>query len=458
MTMVAVVPRAQRDASASGRAADVPHDLRLPQLGTVLDAAAMRDVLAATTGWPIADCRIDRVRYRPGHGCLVSYRLIRTASDGTAIEERLAARAWPLAEATRRFAKAAAIDPGVLHVVPLGLVVWRWPSDRKLAHLAAFADPDVLRSDVLPRLVAAHWRGAARLVDAAVDVVRHVPEQGCTVRADLTVDLGIGVRTRVVWYGKTLAAGRAENTWATLRAITAAGVTAPGPVALDVATGSVWVAEVGGRTLADRLATDTVPDAEWGRLGRAVARLHTVSVGACTTGTIDDAASLARASTTLRAALPHLASRLDGLVPRIQAALASDASRVLLHGDLHPGNVLLDGRRTTLIDFDAAVGGRRTADLGSFIAALRVQALHAGIEANDARARPTRDAVGRFVAAYERAAGATIDRALLDAATAHALVTERAYRAVTRMKPGRRATVDAIVALAESLVAETARV
>lgn len=458
MTMVATLSRAVHAVAAALPAAEIPHDARLPQLATVLDAAAMRDVLAAVTGWSLAGCRIESVRYRPGERCLVAYRLLRLGADGASTEEAIVARVYPIGASARPHAKAAATTPDLLHVAPLGMIAWRWPSDRKLAHLTAFTDPDVLRDGLLPRLVAARWRGVARIVDAAFAIVRYVPEQGCTLRATLTIDLGIGVRTRVVWYGKTLAAGRAEKTWATLQAVAAAGVGVSAPVALDVATGSVWVAEVGGRTLADRLACEAMPDAEWARLGRAVARLHAVPVEPRAGEPDEDANPLERAGAILGTTLPHLAPRLAQLLPRIEAGIAADASRVMLHGDLHPGNVLLDGRRATLIDFDASTVGRRTADLGSFIAAVRVHALHPGIGGAATGPTVTRAAIARFVAAYERTARVRLDRRLLAAATAYALVTERACRAVTRMKPGRRATVDTLVALAEALVAGTAHV
>ncbi|MCA8962484.1 MAG: aminoglycoside phosphotransferase family protein, partial [Planctomycetes bacterium] len=85
---------------------------------------------------------------------------------------------------------------------------------------------------------------------------------------------------------------------------------------------------------------------------------------------------------TLEARLPEYheilatpSPRAETLVAQVSKALANTASddRVLCHRDFHDKQVLIDGDRVGLIDFDLAALGPRALDVGNMIAHIRLR-------------------------------------------------------------------------------------
>jgi Ser/Thr protein kinase RdoA (MazF antagonist) len=121
------------------------------------------------------------------------------------------------------------------------------------------------------------------------------------------------------------------------------------------------------------------------------------------------------------------------------ATAPAPAARVCLHGDVHLKNGLLQARRIALIDLDQMGTGPAAADLGSAMAGIRYHAL-------------VTDEIAR---------GARLQRALLDGYAslrelpdahalrwhvAAALLSERALRAVNRIRPDGLAHLGAVLA------------
>lgn len=70
-------------------------------------------------------------------------------------------------------------------------------------------------------------------------------------------------------------------------------------------------------------------------------------------------------SQSRRAGFPAWALALAPLLPEIEARLAQDDRQVLSHGDLNPSNILWDGARAWLIDWDGAGLSHPYMDLAS---------------------------------------------------------------------------------------------
>jgi aminoglycoside phosphotransferase (APT) family kinase protein len=110
-----------------------------------------------------------------------------------------------------------------------------------------------------------------------------------------------------------------------------------------------------------------------------------------------------------------------------QALLLSPPSRgepVLLHGDLHPKNVLVHDAGISLVDLDQAGSGPAAAELGGMLA--RLWCPRPGDEITDDTAATAADA---FLASYGSAPG----HRDLHWYAAAALLVERAARAVHRV-------------------------
>jgi Ser/Thr protein kinase RdoA (MazF antagonist) len=120
---------------------------------------------------------------------------------------------------------------------------------------------------------------------------------------------------------------------------------------------------------------------------------------------------------------------------------------VLLHGDCHPKNALVDGGRLALIDLDQAGTGPAAADVGSYLARLRVARVVGRQTAAQEAAIST-----AFLAGYDAVRPQPPDDELRWH-TAAALVAEQSVRAVNRVRPDVLAHLPAVLATAEEVLA-----
>jgi aminoglycoside phosphotransferase (APT) family kinase protein len=142
---------------------------------------------------------------------------------------------------------------------------------------------------------------------------------------------------------------------------------------------------------------------------------------------------------------PSAGEKLSSLFDLLAASAGRIGARpvAMLHGDLHMKNFLVAGDRVALIDLDNLCRGDPLQDAGSFVAALYYQGLLEG--------RPSHlieRTAQQFIESYRMNAGVGIAEPALDWYTAAALIYERAYRCVTRLKAIRLEILDDIIELA----------
>ncbi len=101
---------------------------------------------------------------------------------------------------------------------------------------------------------------------------------------------------------------------------------------------------------------------------------------------------------------------------------------VLLHGDCHPKNAIVDGELLTLIDLDQAGCGAAAADIGSLLARVRTADIIAAADA-----APGASVADAFLAGYASQRSLPPDESLRWH-TAAALIVEQAVRAVNRVR------------------------
>lgn len=388
-------------------------------LPTALDEAAVAALFGATR------CRIDRVKHRPGRNATVSYRL--TAGG----REQIVTTRWCRdGDACRRFERDT--TGAARHFPDLDMIAWPWPADPKLDAPRVLADPARLAA-----AVAALGLGMPRAVQA--EVVQYVPESRLTAR----------VVAQVAGEARTLyAKASREPSGAEAHALLAAlhgqaGLVLPRPLGWQPETGLFWQDEVPGIAWLD------LPPAAQRRLapalGAQLARLHAARV--------PQARAADRLHARLDTALALLADALPaerGLLPALHARLAAGiddwcgAPAVLLHADLHPRNVLVDGDRVALIDLDGARLGPAVLELGAW----RADALY---RAELAGGADDRAAWLALLEGYAAAGGRLPHGPALAWACAWNLVVQRAWRCLVNLKPGRPAVAPRLVARAASI-------
>jgi Ser/Thr protein kinase RdoA (MazF antagonist) len=413
-------------------------DPAVPGRDVLLDGAEMAERLA---GLMAADGAVEVDRYERGR---VKYRV----GDSLRVvhELEVSGTRWIVASRTfrdgrsesvyeRALATARPVGPlrGVAHDPELEAVFWTFPNDRKIATLEVL----VPGTNAVSRLVG---RPIARTLLAA-----YAPEKAATAAC---FDELSG---RPVAYAKVFA--DASELAASLRAHTAvfdalgtssSTLRVPAVLAWSDEERILVVEAVDGRRI------DTLRGPEhleaMRRYGAALATLHSLPapVGLDPFPRLEPERQ-APAAELIGRARPDVAGAAERLASELAATAPAAAEHVCLHGDVHLKNGLLQARRIALIDLDQVGVGPTAADLGSAIAGLRFSAL-----------------VGD-----EHARGARLQQALLDGYAsmrelpdpdalrwhvAAALLSERALRAVNRIRPDGLVHLGAVLADAHDVL------
>jgi hypothetical protein len=450
-------------------------DHTLRHLPLALDTAAMQAVFQESLFEPrkgqrfhVRACHIERVRYKPGRNCLICYRLhIEDLARQAISEQLLSARLYEVGGSHSRFARAQreTLSPSLfgrplIHIPGLDMVVWAFPNDRKLKGLSRLTDTVYLRTVLLPPLVACHVGPHWGIGTVAHDLVHYNPEHTCMLRVQLQLEHNqTGEQRSLVLYGKAYEGDEGVETYRLMRQLwqrVGACDLQPG-CHLRVAQllgyqpelKVLWQRGLPGQTLLalEQARQDFLTWLERG--AAAVATLHQTHLP-CSRSSPTSAwvAKLEEMREWLPVVRPSCRTALEPLVDRLlaQAACLGEQPLATLHGDLHLQNFFRDGDQVALIDLDNVYLGSPWQDVGSFIAGL----LYRGLLA-ETPGPLLRDMIAAFSRSYQRNVPWRIAPWALNWFVAAALINERAFRCVTRLKDGRLDLVDELVALAAQI-------
>jgi aminoglycoside phosphotransferase len=407
-------------------------DPAVPGRDVLLDGEAMSARLAELMGAdgpaPIGGYRRGRAKYRVGESLRVVHE-VEVAGAPVLVASRTFrnGRSREVYEAALPTARDTAPLRGVAHDPELHAVFWAFPNDRKLVNLPALGAD----GDTVARLL-------GRPVGATV-LAAYAPEKSATAAC---LDPATG---RPIAYAKVFAS--ADELAASHRAHVAISeqlgaesslLRVPAVLAVSEAERMLVVEAVDGRRIDALRGPEQLTAMR--RFGAALATLHSLAVpDGLEPFTRLHPERQAQAAELLARARPDVAAAAERLAGDLSAAAPAPDAPVCLHGDVHPKNGLLQGRRVALIDLDQAGPGPAAAELGSALAGLRYTAL----------------------VADEAARGERLQRALLDGYAerrdlpdaaelrwhvAAALLTERALRALNRLRPEGLARMGAVLA------------
>lgn len=284
-------------------------------------------------------------------------------------------------------------------------------ADAALPTLAAALNPEVARHEFKRRLPRLSGDGRLRL--RAIRVVRHKPAKRGVVEYDVEVERPDALLSRVTLIGKVRARRsgnegfrQLETIWnAGFEADSADGVSVPEPIGV-ISEFNMWFQrKVPGMT-ASKLLNGPNGVALARRVAEAAHKLHRVNLPTERTHTMTDELRILRECLAKVAALkPEWSARLAQLMTEAEKLGASFApARVCgIHRDFYPAQVIVDGPRLWLIDFDLFCTGDPGLDIGNFIGHIIESALR---EAGDPNASASAAAAleDRFV---ELSGGAT---------------------------------------------------
>jgi hypothetical protein len=380
---------------------------------------------AEVSAWFGSPAVLERVKYRWGESLRVLYRL-GSPGDPDRPERLVGGRTFD-PDAVAGIAARAAADTPPGTPTPRAdherhVVWWTFPDDRRLRHVAQrLVGPD------------------------APTVVQYAPERSVTLR--------LGPASAPHGFAKVYAAGTVDTTrlasrynlvsdWLARNGLSAprAQVDGPESLVLQPMPGTSWLTASRSRL---------VPAMR--ELGRAIGQLHRAPIdspdriGLTSFGRLGPA-RLERSGNLVASAVPSVSGPATSLASRLVATHRPDPAPVLLHGDCHPGNVLVSVDAVSLVDLDQSALGAPPADLGSLLARLRYGALvgepHADLAETLAIA---------FLDGYA-AVRALPDDADLRWHTAAALLAERALRAVNRVRPDGLDVLDDVLDAGHSIL------
>lgn len=446
----------------------LPHDSVLPFLPVLFDMERMTARLGAwiqraCADLTVIDCAIERVKYRPGRNCMVSYRLQAILIGNPAVRAlRATVTTYPAAELEHRLHQAQGLMaattavPAPMLLGDIDSLVVPFPLDRKLAALAELVSSPALAAAAAGIRDHARRVGVAPGWNGAQHVVSYFPGHSCTVRVALAPSPEREGDVVPHVYGKVSCSEAGANALRGMVALNARQGSMPdlgSALALeyDAARRILWQAGIAAPTLADCTSSSRRDLPLWQQVGAATAQLHASDVGGeirLTLPTLCDA--IERGRDLVCSASPGLARAADSLALRLLVgAVDIDADpTATLHGDLHSRNVLVGEDRLYFIDLDRIGQGPAIAELGSLIAER--------IASDCVLGRPADLAViHALVSGYQRHGNQAIPRDQLDWHVAAALLRERAARAVTSLKPGRFESLPALIRTAEGILRGT---
>jgi aminoglycoside phosphotransferase len=409
-------------------------DPALPFRDTLLDDALVARTLARLLNEGAGrglTCVRTRAKYRIGESLRTTFDV---RVDG--VTRLVSARMFAADSASSQLAKSAALagdaalsDPATILLDPAAdTAFWVFPADRKLVGLPALRSTPPQLRDVFD----APWTRSQLLA--------YSPEKAATARC-------LTDRGGTLGYAKVQLADEGLRSIAVLRAV-AGG--ARGQEALHLPRVVGYVPEhhmalydaAPGRPLTE-LPAARVPHA-MSALGRALGELHGRPVGDLPPFARLLPSRLTRAAELVAVARPDMADEVWRLLEALLAGAPPAAPAVLLHGDVHPKNVLVHASGVSLVDLDQAAGGPAAAELGGLLARLWCPRRRAGLSPSKGTA-----AVRALLASYS---GEVERRDLLWYAAA-ALLVERLLRAVNRVDAEGLSELPSVVATARQWAA-----
>jgi len=396
-------------------------DPALPQRDLLLDETVMAQYLSRLMtpygALGVQKCERLRTKYRVGTSLRVLYRI-----EGLEQSYRVAARAFPKARRINR-------QSTEIHATELNTSFWLFPNDRKIRNLAVLDDiPGELRS-----IQGQQWTKSR--------IVGHAPEKSLTAQC-------IGENDAVLAYAKIYAGDEGRQIFSTYAHVNA-----------EIDTRHMRVPRALSYSGNHRLLLlESLPGVSlsavrpWQRkhsfflLGKALKDLHVISPpSGLPRSTRLTPEALTRATATISQARPDVAVLVQRLRDRLLQRHQADCEDqpALLHGDVHPKNILLSNDRVYLLDLDQATVGNALIDLASVIAGLYCASCIGTLTWSEAVSLRR-----NLLAGY----GPLKDSASLQWRIAAALLTERALRSVTRIRLESLQRLPDILATAEAVL------
>jgi hypothetical protein len=386
----------------------------LPGLVEAFESEAMAHHVAESLLGPayeITSCALGPVIYTPGESCTLRYELeVRDRSTDTRLNRLVSARVFADGESCRRYWQRrlapllSRVDGrrdvrpfrrGAAAVERLGLALSVFPVDGELPTLVEATDPERMIA-ILSRALPDAAAGACTVVGCRVRRGHYGRRHRCVLRYDVDTRAAHTVQPgRASVYGKVASDDRGAVAGPVLRALRdsldeqapRARVNLPRSLGFHPELRLALFDAIPGAPLIGRLVKARVRGDD-GRApegltleqsldaaASAAARIHETAAGLGPRRLFsDELRALQAGSDRVGRLAPELAVRLRGVLSNVSArAATSDALGArLCHGDFSHTQLLFDGTRCGVVDFDTIGRAEPALDVGHFLAYLRL--------------------------------------------------------------------------------------
>ena len=415
-----------------GTAADDPRvtiDARFRHGAHFADPAFVTDVVAPSFGLAPTPWEVVHVSYVPSRELRVVYRFAGPPEQLVRVDFTPPGEADQVAARARRRADDAAC---VMRLAGSDAVAWLVPEDERLPGLRRFLDD--------PAAAISRALGMAPAGAPEVSVLSYVPRRRAVLRIDGAVPM-------IAKLGRMRDEGDCHARQVALARRADRGFRMPDPLGYDPVVG-VRVESLIDGTSVEHLLDSVDLDALLGGVATAIVALHAEDpvpeAGAI--GHHDllehlDTKTLGR----LTATLPDLARRIAALAERLhETAPGATGRTVLLHGDLHPANLVIANDGPVFIDLDNLATGPPERDLGIFAGRLLLLGLKDG-----GRVAEISDVARRMPEFYADAGGTAIDEGTFGWYVAASILTRQISNGIRRLGPGLTAIAEGLLGVAE---------
>lgn len=358
------------------RVGALPDDSAL-ELAYVTDCESVRRYLLDNSNrknLKIESVKLERLRYHPGISCIVLFSL-QIENPGTGRRSQISLYASALSQ--EKFKEVAQNVEGMKQLPGLiteavlidddhRCLFYEFPNDAALGSLHLLTDLNAFRGVVERNCDRAFpWIGP----DCIVEQFRYKPENRYV--GAVKSDQGSGLFFRIERAG---AARRMKERIVNLKGIVDLGdaVSLNLPLFCDEATGLSGMEKLPGEKLSEVLRTDA--SATGLKQGiTALAKLHASPGDGMPVLRYDaKVRGLVRFLSMFKHGHQDLADLAQTVANWInwEAADYSNPPTCLIHGDFHPGQILIDDNMTYIVDLDRLAVGPSEADVGNFLAQL----------------------------------------------------------------------------------------
>ncbi len=257
-------------------------------------------------------------------------------------------------------------------------------ADPQLPSVALALSPAEVRAEFKHRLPRLAGEGGWVRV-RAIQVTRHKPGKRCVIEYDVRIKHAEVPPLKTTLIGKIRARRFGNEGYRLLDALwnagfhsgSADGVSVPEPIGV-LSRFQMWLQRKVPGNVATTLMTEPDGLALARRVAEALHKLHRAGVPTDRQHTMaDELRILHQCLTVVTQSSPALAGRIDRILPACDrlGAGAPTPRTCGIHRDFYPAQVIVDGPRLYLIDFDLYCEGDPALDVGNFIGHLTAASL-----------------------------------------------------------------------------------